>query len=51
MIAEYKNDKVALLSALEQADANLHAHVATYAVIETEWPAALRRKKSRRPTT
>lgn len=39
MIAEYKNDKVALLSALEQADANLHAHVATYAVIETEDPA------------
>lgn len=40
MIAEYKNDKVALLSALEQADANLHANVATYALVETEDPAA-----------
>lgn len=40
MIAEYKNDKVALLSALEQADANLHANVATYAVVETEDPTA-----------
>lgn len=38
MIAEYKNDKVAFLSALEQADANLHANVATYAVVETEDP-------------
>ena len=40
MIAEYKNDKVAFLSALEQADANLHANVATYAVVETEDPMA-----------
>ena len=39
MIPEYKNDKTALLSALEQADSNLHAHTATYALVETEDPA------------
>lgn len=38
MIPEYKNEKVALLSALEQADSNLHANTSTYAVIETEDP-------------
>ena len=39
MLKEYANDKTALLSALEQADANLHANVSTYALVETEDPA------------
>lgn len=40
MIAEYKNDKVALMSALEQADARLHDNVSTYALVETQDPLA-----------
>lgn len=39
MLAEYLEDKKALMSALEQTDANLHANVATYALLETEDPA------------
>lgn len=39
MLTEYKNDKAALLSALELVDANLHANTASYAVVETEDPA------------
>ncbi len=38
MLTEYKNDKAALLSALELVDANLHANTASYAVVETEDP-------------
>lgn len=38
MIQEYKNDKTTLLSALEQADSNLHEHVSMYALIETDDP-------------
>lgn len=38
MDQDYKNDKVALLSAIEQADSDLHAHVSTYAVLETDDP-------------
>lgn len=38
MIQEYKNDKTALLSVLEQADSNLHEHVSMYALVETDDP-------------
>lgn len=40
MITEYKNDKTALLSALEQADSNLNANTSVYAVVATEDPVA-----------